>query len=444
MLASFLSSGLALVSCSKSERWLGRQRVEPVTITFSCLNDWHSPAKVGPEVIAEFTKQTGAVVKTLPYGEELAQRRAQHLDWLESHASTPDVYQTDIIELPGVAEHMIDLAPYLGEDAKSQMAVVLKNFVFDGRLVAVPNNTDVGLLFYRTDLLRKYGYSAPPQTWDELAKMASVIQAGERAAGNKNFWGFAWEGDAWEGLTYTALEWQSSSGGGHIIEPDGTISVNNPQTIAALKRARSWVGTISPPGVTAYRMEDVLNIWQAGRAAFIRAWPFVYLVSNGPESSIKGKFDVTYLPSGGAGHTGTLGGWQFSVSKYSAHPREAAEFVKFLTSRQSQLRFTRELGWTPSRPDLYDDPDVLLANPYFRWLKDSFPRIAVARPAGVTRKSYTAVSDAYSLAVHSVLTGQQNPADAMAALEKTLTQLAGGGSWKPAETRMNSSESPKP
>ncbi len=431
MLVSFASCCIALVSCGKSDRWFGSKKAEPVTITFSCLNDWHSPAKVGPEAIAEFTKQTGTVVRTLPYGEELAQRRAQHLEWLESHASTPDVYETDIIELPAVAEHMIDLGPYVGEDAKSQMAVVLKNFMFDGKLIAVPNNTDVGLLFYRTDLLRKYGYSAPPQTWDELTKMASVIQAGERTAGIKDFWGFAWEGDAWEGLTYTALEWQTSSGGGHIIEPDGTISVNNPRTIAALKRARSWVGTISPPGVTAYRMEDVLNIWQAGRAAFVRAWPYVYLVCNRPESGIKGKFDVTYLPSGGAGHTGTLGGWQFSVSKYSTHPREAAEFVKFLTRRQSQLQFTRELGWTPTRPDLYEDPEILQANPYFRWLKDALPQIAVARPAGVTRRSYTAVSDAYSQAVHSVLTGQQNPADAMAALEKTLNRLAGDSRWKP-------------
>lgn len=118
--------------------------------------------------------------------------------------------------------------------------------------------------------------------------------------------------------------------------------------------------------------------------------------------------------------------------------------MKFLTRRESQLRFTRELGWTPTRPDLYDDPEVLLANPYFRWLKDALPQIAVARPAGVTRKSYTAVSDAYAQAVHSVLTGQQNPADAMAALEKTLTRLAGDRRWNPAQGRVISTGSPQP
>jgi trehalose/maltose transport system substrate-binding protein len=406
--------------CRKSEHLAG-----PVTIVFSCLNDWQRPSKVGPDVIAEFTRRTGIVVKTLPYGEELAQRRAQHLLWLERHSSTPDVYETDIIELPGLAEHMIDLAPFIGEDAKSYMPAVLKNLVLDGRLVAVPNNTDVGLLFYRTDLLRKYGYSGPPRTWDELGEMAARIQAGEKAAGNKAFWGFVWEGAPWEGLTYTALEWQASSGGGHIIEPDGTISVNNPYTIAALKRAKGWIGSISPPSVTAYRMEDVLNVWQSGRAAFMRDWPYAYLVCNRPDSLLKDKFDITYLPSGGAGHVGTLGGWQFSVSKYSAHPREAVEFVRYLTSRQAQLRFTRELGWTAVRPDLYDDPEVLRLNPYYRWMKDTLPRIIVARPSAVTGKSYAALSDAYAQAVHSVLTGKKTPADAMADLEKTLAKLTG-------------------
>jgi trehalose/maltose transport system substrate-binding protein len=320
---------------------------------------------------------------------------------------------------------MIDLGPYMGDDAKSYMPAILQNLTFDGKLAAVANNTDVGLLFYRTDLLRKYGFKRPPRTWDELTKMASVIQARERAAGVKDFWGFVWEGADWEGLTYTALEWQASSGGGHIIEPDGTISVNNPQTIAALQRAKGWVGTISPPGVVAYRMEDVLNLWQMGHAAFMRSWPYAYLISKQLDSKISGKFGVTYLPSGGVGHTGTLGGWQLSISKYSAHPREAAEFVQYLTSRPAQLRFTRELGWTPVRQDLYDDPEVLSVNPYYSWLKDALPRIMVARPAAVTGRKYTAVSNAYAKAVHEVLTGEKSPANAMAELEKMLVQVTG-------------------
>ncbi|MEW6229665.1 MAG: hypothetical protein AB1700_16500, partial [Bacillota bacterium] len=103
---------------------------------------------------------------------------------------------------------------------------------------------------------------APPKTWDELTNMAKTIQDGERKQGNKSFWGFVWQGNRYEGLACDALEWQASFGGGTIIERDGKITVNNPKTAAALRMAKSWVDTISPPGVTTYAEEDARAIWQ--------------------------------------------------------------------------------------------------------------------------------------------------------------------------------------
>jgi trehalose/maltose transport system substrate-binding protein len=66
--------------------------------------------------------------------------------------------------------------------------------------------------------MRQYGYPAPPKTWDELERMAARIQAGERAKGRRDFWGFVWQGAPSEALTCNALEWQVSEGGGRIIE----------------------------------------------------------------------------------------------------------------------------------------------------------------------------------------------------------------------------------
>jgi trehalose/maltose transport system substrate-binding protein len=105
---------------------------------------------------------------------------------------------------------------------------------------------------YRSDLLRRYGYREPPKTWDELETMATRIQAGERAKGEKDFWGYVWQGGISEDLTCSGLEWQISEGGGRIVENDKTISVSNPLAVRAWKRAARWVGSISPPGVVAY------------------------------------------------------------------------------------------------------------------------------------------------------------------------------------------------
>ena len=83
------------------------------------------------------------------------------------------------------------------------------------------------MLYYRTDLLQKYGYSKPPTTWAQLFQMAQKIQDGERAA-SPNFSGFVFQGNAYEGLTCDALEWIASSGGGQFID-GGKVTINNPR-----------------------------------------------------------------------------------------------------------------------------------------------------------------------------------------------------------------------
>src|SRR5260370_8373250 len=106
--------------------------------------------------------------------------------------------------------------------------------------------------------------------------MAERIQAGERAKGKKDFWGYVWQGAATEALTCNALEWQFAEGGGRIIENDKTISVNNPAAIRAWQRARHWIGWISPPSVVAYSELDSMNVWDSGGAAFRRTWQSRY------------------------------------------------------------------------------------------------------------------------------------------------------------------------
>ena len=142
---------------------------------------------------------------------------------------------------PGLAAaHAIDLKKYFTEaELKEFFPRIIENNRVDGRLIGVPFFTDAGILYYRTDLLEKYGYKAPPQTWDELAEMAKKIQDGERAAGQHDFWGFVWQGLSYEGLTCDALEWIYSSGGGTLITPEGKVTVNSPDALKALLMAKS-------------------------------------------------------------------------------------------------------------------------------------------------------------------------------------------------------------
>jgi trehalose/maltose transport system substrate-binding protein len=299
---------------------------------------------------------------------------------------------------------------------------------------------DIGLLFYRTDLLRQYGYREPPGTWDELETMAARIQAGERAKGKKEFWGYLWQGAAAEALTCNALEWQAAEGGGQIIEDDKSISVNNPHAVGAWQRAARWVGTISPPSVVGYGEWDALNAWVAGDAAFMRNWPTAFVDSLTAASSIRNSFDIALLPAGKAGRLGTLGGAGLAVSRSSAHPREALELVRYLSSRNVQVKRSRALSQPPTLPELYDLPEVLEPNPRFALLRQAFQTGMVSRPSTVAAKKYQHVTDAYIREVHSVLTREKGAPEAAAALENELVRITGFKKGSPSASAPVSGE----
>jgi trehalose/maltose transport system substrate-binding protein len=226
-------------------------------------------------------------------------------------------------------------------------------------------------------------------------------------------------------LTCDALEWQAAEDGGRIIEENQTISVNNPQAIRAWQRAARWVGSISPPGVVGYREWDSLNVWLAGDAAFMRHWPSAYLESQAPGSSVRDKFDAALLPGGKSGQVGTLGGWGLAVSRFSAHPREALELVRYLTRRDVQAKRSRTLSQPPTLPELYDQQALHELSPHFALLNQAFRNGIVSRPSNITGKRYQDVTDAYILAVHSVLTGEKRAPEAAAALEDELVRITG-------------------
>ena len=399
----------------------------PITLTL-LDQEWATTTfnKERERELQQFTKETGIQVKLLPSPESTREQLALWRELLRTGASGPDVYTLDVIWPGMLNENFIDLKPYFANEISGFFPASTASYTIDNKLVAVPYDANIGLLYYRTDLLREYGYRKPPRTWDELETMAARIQAGERAKAKKaktEFWGFVWQGGATEALTCNALEWQASEGGGQIIENDQTISVNNPHAIGAWQRAARWVGSISPPGAVGYKEWDTLNVWLAGDAAFMRNWTIGYVESLAAGSPIRNKFDVSLLPEGKAGRVGTLGGTGLAVFRFSTHPHEALELVRYLTSRDVQVKRSRLLSEAPTQPALYDLPEVLEQNPRFALLSQAFRTGIVSRPSNITGKKYEDVSNAYMQAVHSVLTRERSAPEAAAALENELVRI---------------------
>jgi len=373
-----------------------------------------------------FEAETGNTVTVVPMPSSTSDQFGQYRLWLAAGNSDIDVYQTDVIWAPQLADQFLDLTEAAKDVVGQHFPSIIESQTVDGKLVALPAFTDAPALFYRTDLLEKYNKPVP-QTWDEMAATAKEIMDAERAEGQADLYGFVFQGNAYEGLTCDALEWVKSNGGGQIVEADGTISINNEQAAAAIDRAAGWIGTISPEGNLAYQEEESRGVWQLGNAVFMRNWPYAYALGNGDDSAVKGKFDVAPLPAGDgadARSAATLGGWNVAVSKYSPDPEEAIKLALFLSSAEVQKERAIKQSNLPTIESLYDDADVLAASPFMANWKSIFQN-AVPRPSAPTKVKYNEVSSMFWSAVHDTLSGNGSAAENLEVLEADLTELKG-------------------
>jgi trehalose/maltose transport system substrate-binding protein len=425
VIVGILLSGSLLSSCNKP--------AQPVTITFLDQENQGVPGdhRMISDVLQDFTRETGILVNDLPTPEGSTAKIDLTMDLLRSRAAAPDVYSVDTIWAGIMGDYLVDLQPYFASDIASQDRGLIDSYMVKGKLVAMPYNPNVQVLVYRTDLISEYGYKTPPRTWDELEKMSVRIQAGERAKGKKDFWGFVWAGttqDAGEALIGEGLQWQAAEGGGHIIEPDGRISVNNPAVIRAWERAAHWLGWISPPSVVSYTTTDAEDkFWVTGRAAFQMEWALTYEFGV-LDKPFRDKAGVTSVPAGKNARVAELGAYSLGVSRTSAHRAEAVRLIQYLIRRQAQSKALPHVE-TPGRKVEYFEVPQEMNHIYPWWCKpgDTGGSIGVSRPAVVAGANYEAVSKAYAQALHSVLARQSTASAAVAALENEIARIMGPG-----------------
>ncbi|MBJ3776136.1 ABC transporter substrate-binding protein [Acuticoccus sp. 2012] len=414
--------GLSIAGGLLASGWGGDARAATVTLACGAVGIEYEDCRAAAE---EWGAQTGNTVLTFPMPNNSAKRLDLYRAVMAEGTGKIDVFLIDVVWPAVVGDDLIDLRPYLGEAAKDHVQEIIENNTVDGELKAIPMFMDAGYLLYRRDLLDKYGREVP-KTWDELADTARLIQEGERGEGNTELWGLVFQGRDYEGLTCNALEWIYSHGGGRIVEPDGTVTINNPRAVAALDKVAGWMGDIVSPDVLDYDEEETRYAFQAGNAVFMRNWPYVWTLLNSPLSAVSGDVGIAPLPGGSEGHAaGTLGGWQLGVSKASANPKEAADLIGFLTSRKLQKERAIEASYGPSRPDLYRDPELQAA-------VDFLPDVAdldfVYRPSTTTGTAYNAVSQVFSAEVHALLSGRTDAATAAQTIEGALEELK-AGAW---------------
>ena len=400
-----------------------------VTVTISCTG-------VGEEAgfcrsaALEWAHRSGNYVEVVTPPGDASERLALYQQLLAAGTDRIDVLQIDVVWPGMLASNLLDLRPFSDGAERAHFERFVANNTIDGRLVAMPWFANAGLLYYRRDLLQKYGLPVPA-TWRALTRSAAQVQAAERRAGHARLWGYVWQGRAYEGLTCNALEWIASHGGGTVIGANRRVTVDNPRAVAALRQAASWVGSISPVAVLNYAEEESRLVFQSGNAVFMRNWPYAWALAQAEGSVVRGRIGVSALPAGGPAGTSAaaLGGESLAVPRNTRHPAEAASLVLYLTSAAVQKQRALHGSFNPTIRALYGDPEILASNPFMGELASTFAH-AVARPTAATGARYSQVSHRFWNTAHDVLAGRQGADAALQQLDRDLNRLGRGGQWK--------------
>lgn len=337
---------------------------------------------------------------------------------LEARSADFDVFALDVIWPPefaraGDSGHggngerqrgwLLELTPYFADvDFSAMIPGPVAADHFAGRLYAVPWYVDAGMLYYRQDLLDKYGF-APPMTFEELASTTTAILAKEN---DPSMHGFIWQGRQYEGLVCTALEFIWGNGG-EVIDSNGRIAIADSPAVAALAFMRRLIDEkVSPPLVTSAIEEMTRHIFGNGRAVFMRNWPYAWSLMQAEGSPVRGKVGITVMPHFAGGRSAaTLGGWQLGVNRFSRHQEAAVKFIKFLTRRESQKFIALHTGLKPAWKDLYDDPELRAAQPF---VAELLPVMLAARPRPVT-PYYLMISQILQAEFSAIIAGIKPP-----------------------------------
>jgi trehalose/maltose transport system substrate-binding protein len=336
---------------------------------------------------------------------------------LEGKGAEFDVLSLDVIWVPEFARAgwLRDLSGLLAEDERNAFFPgPLDAVTYDGRLFAVPWYIDAGVLYYRSDLLAKYGRGVP-KTWGELVETAQAVTAGE-----PGLYGFIWQGKQYEGLVCNVLEFAWSNGGG--VLSDGKPVLDSPQNIEALRFMRDLITTyrVTPPLVTTAIEEPTRHLFGSGKVLFLRNWPYAWNIFNRQGSAVRGKVGVAPLPSfPGRESASTLGGWQLGVNKYSKHPEAAEKLVRFLASPAAQKSLALTIGYRPTRKALYKDPDLLREQPVIESFYGVFMK---ARPRPVT-PYYLMITQVLQPELSAAISGIKTPEEALTSAQKQVEHI---------------------
>ena len=421
--AIWLTCALALGACGGASTSTG-----PAVITFP-ISALGAEGQVLVRQLSRFMAANPGIKVVQRVTPDAADQKHQlYVQWLNAGASDPDVLQLDVIWTPefAAAGWILPLDRFQPESAAFFSSTIEANRWGDS-LYALPWFADVGMLYWRTDLM-----AAPPATFDDL------VREGKRAqATKKTQYGMVYQGARYEGLITTFVEYLGAYGG-RILDGRRVV-VNSAPALRALTTMRDQIyrDGVVPRAVLTWQEEQTRFAFQNGQAAFMRNWPYAYpLMQDSAESRVAGKFSVAPMPAApGGSPTASVGGAQLAINRRSEHPEAAWALINFLTQPEQMRERATVVGQFPTRTAVYDDPELASGLAVQPATVRRIIEYGVPRPV---TPIYTQLSEILQIHLHRTLTRQSEPAEALARAQMEMQRLlnrAGLGTGGPVAQR---------
>jgi multiple sugar transport system substrate-binding protein len=350
------------------------------------------------------------------FKEQTDQADQQHDDIVQHFQAKDAGYDVVDVDVVWTAEFaakgwLQPLKDKMAIDTSAMLKPTVESATYKGTLYAAPQTSDGAILYYRKDLV-----PTPPKTWDEMMSMCSIAKA-------NNIGCFAGQFSKYEGLTVNASEAINSSGGS-VLDKDGKPSLNTPEAKAGLENlAKAYADGNIPKEAITYKEEESRQAFQDGKLLFLRNWPYVYnLAVTEGSSKVKDVLGMTALPGKSGPGASSLGGHNLAVSVYSKNKATALDFLKFMTSAETEKFYATQGSLAPVLGSLYDDKELVAKLPYLPVLKTSIEN-AVPRPV---TPFYPAVTKAIQENAYSAIKGEKTVESALSDMQKSIESASAG------------------
>ncbi len=324
---------------------------------------------------------------------------------------------------------LVDLTSLLDSGEMDQyVSGMVDSCTYQGKVWAYPYFMNLGVLFYRNDLLTKYGFDEEDiTTWAGLKSVANTILDGEN---DPDLAGYVAQLDAYEGGVVNFFEWIGSNGVTSIFDSAGNVDLTNVKINESMTFLHDlipgqYTGLIGTPYIIprdGLVMDEGSSVtrFTAGNAIFMRQWTFGY----GSSQDAGLDFGVASIPTftGAADEKSScVGGAILAIPVYCQHQTEALNLIRFLGDAVAQEAELTEVSNFPALKSVYDNLPT-----GYEWVAEWKGQLdrTLARPVS---PQYTEMSKVIADYFSSLLSGSRTVPDALSEMQADVQSVVGGG-----------------